>query len=243
MARLDSFYLPPDKWTPPYTLEGDEARHALKVLRLAPGARLRLFDGQGREGVFVLEQAKGGVTLSLESQATAPEPAVRTWLALGWNKSSRRGWLMEKASELGAAGIMFWRSSRSQGAMPEAPKDTWRAQLVAGAKQCGNPWLPAIEMVQGGAAGISERCRGFAGRYLPWESRDVTRGLGATDLTAPGSRVFVLGPEGGLTREEAEIFTGSGFSAVTLGPRPLRWETAALLCLGLSWWGANQLAE
>lgn len=243
MARQDSFFLPPGEWTPPFRLEGDEARHAVKVLRLGPGGRLRLFDGQGREGVFVVESVKGGLNLRQEDESFSPRPTRETWLALGWNKSARRGWLMEKAVELGASGIMFWRSARSQGSMPDEPKDTWLAQLVAGAKQCGNPWLPSVEMVQGGAAGLIERCRDFSGRFLPWESPDVKQGLANRDLTAPGSRVFVLGPEGGLTDEEASLFTRDGFRAVTLGPRPLRWETAALLCLGLSWWGANQPDE
>jgi 16S rRNA (uracil1498-N3)-methyltransferase len=243
MARLDSFYLPPEAWAPPYRLEGDEARHLSKVLRLGPGARVRCFDGQGREGLFLVESAKGGVTLSLESETAVPAPSPETWLALGWNKSTRRGWLLEKAVELGATGLIFFEASRSQGGMPADPKDTWQAQLVAGAKQCGNAWLPRLEMVQGGAAGIVSRTRDFDSRMLLWESPDVRRGLAPEDLTAPGRRVFLLGPEGGLTDAEAALFLDSGFTAVTLGPRPLRWETAALLCLGLSWWGTNQETE
>ncbi|WP_243359434.1 16S rRNA (uracil(1498)-N(3))-methyltransferase [Fundidesulfovibrio terrae] len=239
MARLDSFFLPPESWAPPFRLEGDEARHLAKVLRLGPGARVRCFDGQGREGLFTVESVKGGVTLCLESESFVPAPTHETWLALGWNKSTRRGWLLEKAVELNATGIQFFEASRSQGGMPKAPKDTWLAQMVAGAKQCGNSWLPRLEMVQGGAAGVIERTADFDSRMLLWESPDVRRGLARRDLTAPGRRVFLLGPEGGLTSAEASLFQDAGFTAVTLGPRPLRWETAALLCLGLSWWGAN----
>ncbi len=240
MARTDSFYLPPEKWSAPFLLEGDEARHLVKVLRLGPGAEVRLFDGRGREGLFRVDTVKGGVGLSPLSESTAPPPASETWLALGWNKSTRRGWLLEKAVELGATGILFWESSRSQGGMPSAPKDTWTAQLVAGAKQCGNPWLPVLEMVPGGAAGLMERTAGFNARFLPWESPEVSQGVTPENLTSPGSRVFVIGPEGGLTDAEAAGFTKSGFQAVTLGPRPLRWETAALLCLGLCWWASNR---
>jgi len=236
MARIDSFYLPPASWRSPYRLEGDEARHLVKVLRLGPGAHIRCFDGQGREGIFTVESVKGGVRLRLDSESTAPRPAVETWLALGWNKSTRRGWLMEKAVELNAAGIMFWEAERSQGGMPVVPKDSWKAQLVAGAKQCGNPWLPELEMVPGGLKAILERCKSFKHRWLLWESQGIRRELTRSDLTAAGRHVFVLGPEGGITQAEALCFQETGFTPVTLGPRPLRWETAALLSLGLSWW-------
>ncbi|MBI4804011.1 MAG: 16S rRNA (uracil(1498)-N(3))-methyltransferase [Desulfovibrio sp.] len=239
MARLDSFYLPPGSWRPPFRMEGDEARHLVKVLRLGPGARVRCFDGQGREGIFTVESTKGAVTLSLETESMVQRPAVETWLALGWNKSTRRGWLMEKAVELNAAGIMFWEAERSQGGMPETPKDTWKAQLVAGAKQCGNPWLPALEMVRGGSKAIIERCNDFEHRWLLWESGDIRQGLARENLISAGRHVFVLGPEGGLTQAEALRFQETGFTPVTLGPRPLRWETAALLSLGLSWWAQD----
>lgn len=239
MARLDSFYLPPASWRPPFRMEGDEARHLAKVLRLGPGAQVRCFDGEGREGLFTVESVKGGVTLRQDSESMTPRPAIETWLALGWNKSTRRGWLMEKAVELGAAGILFWEAERSQGGMPVAPKDSWKAQLVAGAKQCGNPWLPELEMVPGGPEAVIERCAEFEHRWLLWESLDIRRSLTREDLTGAGRRVFVLGPEGGLTEAEALSFQTAGFTAVTLGPRPLRWETAALLSLGLSWWAAS----
>jgi 16S rRNA (uracil1498-N3)-methyltransferase len=210
-----------------------------KVLRLGPGAKVRWSDGEGREGLFTVESVKGGVTLRQDCESKAPRPAIETWLALGWNKSTRRGWLMEKAVELGAAGILFWEAERSQGGMPDLPKDTWKAQLVAGAKQCGNPWLPELEMVPGGPEAVIERCRDFEHRWLLWESLDIRRGLTREDLTSVGRRVFVLGPEGGLTEAEAHTFQEADFTAVTLGPRPLRWETAALLSLGLSWWAAS----
>ncbi|MFZ5427249.1 MAG: 16S rRNA (uracil(1498)-N(3))-methyltransferase [Thermodesulfobacteriota bacterium] len=240
MARTDSFHLPPDKWTIPFRLEGDEARHLSKVLRLGPGAVARLFDGRGREGLFRVESVKNGVTLELISESVQARPGSETWLALAWNKSTRRGWLLEKAVELGAAGILFWESSRGQGGMPDAPKQSWTAQLVAGAKQCANPWLPELEMVQGGIEGLIGWTAGFESRFLPWESSEATRTITPESLTSQGRRVFVIGPEGGLTGDEAARFASAGFQHVTLGPRPLRWETAALLCLGLCWWADNR---
>ena len=235
MARTDSFYLAPEAWAEPFRLQGPEARHAAKVLRIKPGGRVRCFDGQGREGIFVVASVGAGIGLRLESEQMCPPPETGAWLALGWNKSARRGWLLEKAVELGAAGVLFWEAQRGQGRMPDAPKESWQAQLVAGAKQCGNPWLPRLEMISGGVTGLIGRCRDMEQRFLLWEAggpRDVlcTERLRA----AAGPRVFVLGPEGGIAQDEAAQFRDAGFAVASLGPRPLRWETAALLCLGLS---------
>jgi len=239
MPRLDSFYLPPGSFRAPYVLQGEEARHLTKVLRAKPGAQIRCFDGQGREGLFTIESVTNTVSLRLDSETTAPRPPLETWLALGWNKAARRGWFLEKAVELGASGILFWEAERGQGAMPASPKESWLAQLIAGAKQCGNPWLPKLAMIPGGAPGLIAHSQPFNQRILLWESPGLHQPLAPNTLTAPGKRLFVLGPEGGLTNAEASLFTESGFTAVTLGPRALRWETAALLCLGLCWWADN----
>uniref|UniRef100_A0A7C4AGD7 Ribosomal RNA small subunit methyltransferase E n=1 Tax=Fundidesulfovibrio putealis TaxID=270496 RepID=A0A7C4AGD7_9BACT len=239
MGRLDSFYIAPEHWREPFTLDAEESRHASKVLRLSAGAVVRCFDGQGREGTFRVESVKGAVALTSLELTQSPHPASRTWLALGWNKSARRGWLLEKAVELGAAGILFWDARRSQGDMPGEPKPAWLAQMVAGAKQSHNPFLPRIEMVPGGAQGLARRCAAMSGRWLLWESPELKRGLTLKELSAPGEHVFVLGPEGGLTGQEAGLFQDQGFVPASLGPRPLRWETAALLCLGLALWAGD----
>jgi len=194
------------------------------------------------------------VGLVRESGTEAQPRRLETWLALGWNKSARRGWLLEKAVELDCAGILFWESARSQGAMPGEAKDSWRGQLIAGAKQCGNPWLPELAMAPGGVDALIEAARHFDRRWLLWESPDIHRCLTVADIAAEAGtvdgeaaagkadrarQIFVLGPEGGITEDEAGRLQAAGFTAVTLGPRPLRWETAALLCLGLAWWGGQ----
>ncbi len=238
MARLNSFHLPPESWPAdpdgPFVLDGAEARHLLKVLRAAPGERLRLFDGQGREGLFLLERAEGGrALLAPQSVVTLPEPADRLVLALGWHKSGRRDWLLEKAVELGARGLAFWRGARSQGDPPAAPKDTWQDKLVQAAKQCGAAWLPQLIVIPDGIDGLAAFAQGFDQCYLCWEKAE------ARCLPPPGSlgrgRVLVaLGPEGGLEEAEADRLLTAGFRPLSLGSSILRWETAALLCMGLA---------
>lgn len=55
-------------------------------------------------------------------------------------------------------------------------------------------------------------------------------------LKTDGNTLFVMGPEGGLTQDEVERLNQAGFTSLSLGKRVLRWETAALLCLGLNFW-------
>lgn len=234
MARLNSFYLAPEAWAPPYLLEGAEAHHLLKVLRTPLGARVRLFDGAGRQGVFLLAGAKKNrAYLQLEEELAAqPRPGGVT-LALGWNKAARRGALLEKAVELEASGIAFWQAARSQGALPAVPKPSWTEKSAQAAKQCENPWLPDYHVVSGGAAGLAAFARGFDRCYLLWESEAASELIGLDDLGA-GNVLVALGPEGGITDDEARILTSAGFTPRSLGRRVLRWETAALHCLGLA---------
>jgi len=238
VTRLNSFHLPAESWpgnqNGPWVLDGPEARHLLKVLRAAPGERLRLFDGQGREGLFVLESAeRGRALLTPESITALPLPQDRLVLALGWNKSSRRDWLLEKAVELGAWGLAFWRAERSQGEPPTAPKDSWQDKLVQAAKQCANPWLPQLAVIPGGIQGLAAFAQGFEQCYLCWEKAE-TRHLPAPGDLGRGRVLVVLGPEGGLEPVEADRLLEAGFRPLSLGPSVLRWETAALLCMGLA---------
>jgi len=233
---MHTFFLEPENWREPWTLAGAEARHAIKALRLGTGGTIRLLDGAGREGLFrITGTDKRELALEPVSVTEHERPGAEAWLALGWNKAARRGWLLEKAVELRAGGLIFWQAKRSQGRVPDAPKDSWTTALTAGAKQTANPFLPRLGVLPGGAEALAEAGRGFDHRVLLWENRDTVR-LDAPRLARPGRTLFVLGPEGGLTDDEAWALMNAGFEPVSLGPGVLRWETAALLALGLSWW-------
>lgn len=132
---MHSYFLPHKNWQQPFILEGPQARHLLKVMRARSGERLRLFDGQGREGVFMLDSHdRDKASLSPVSIRTLTRPRGGVHLALGWNKSSRRGWLLEKSVELQASGVVFWQAARSQGRVP-------------GAASCAGKQLPCSALV------------------------------------------------------------------------------------------------
>jgi 16S rRNA (uracil1498-N3)-methyltransferase len=241
MSRLNSFYLPPDQWNGPEEsvfLEGPEARHLLQVLRTPVGSEVRLFDGQGRDGLFELTEAQRKRALLTPRRVTHHEPPVAgLTLALGWNKATRRGWLLEKSVELRAGGLAFWRARFSQGTPPPV-KPSWEEKLVQAAKQCGNPWLPSLHSLSGLEQVVRlganyDRC------FLLWESTDAQELL-RPSMLAVGRSLAVVGPEGGMAPEEVSILLNADFVPVSLGASILRWETAALHCLSLAHYGSTR---
>lgn len=238
-----TFFLEPEHWHEPYVLQGDDAHHLTKVLRLKPGDEIRLLDGKGTEGVFRIDSSsRRDVNLTLLRRFEHPYPARSVILAAGWTKAARRSWILEKAVELGALGVWFWQGERSQFPVPDDVKDNWRGQLVAGAKQCRNPWLPELRTLSGGVSELireTDALQPAARHALLEEGLAPCRPL-TPDLLAPkGATVCVIGPEGGFAPREAHALLDNGFVPLTLGERVLRWETAAMLCLGLHWWGAG----
>jgi 16S rRNA (uracil1498-N3)-methyltransferase len=242
---VKTFHLPAEHWREPYAIEGREAKHALKVMRLATGDTVRLMDGKGRSGEFEITAcSKSRVELAPISITNHEKPACRVRLAVGWVKSSRRAWLLEKAVELGAHELIFWQGEYSQGRVPEEPKDTWREKLTEAMKQCANPWLPELAVMPGGAAELARRSSGYEHRYLLWEAQDERPSLiDPHKAGAPGDSLLVIGPEGGIAPHEVQTFLDAGFIPASLGSRILRYETAALACLSLAWWGAEKHLE
>ena len=227
------FYLPPEQWQPPFCLEGQEARHITRTLRLKSGAELRLLDGVGREGVFRIESVRRErVECALLSEITHPASECRAILAVAWSKAVRRGFFLEKAVELGAAEIWCWQARRSQGRMPDDIRKSWLGQLVAGLKQCGNPYLPQVRAFPGGARELAAHAPENQ-RILLQEPGWGCPMLDLARLGRQGDTVYVIGPEGGFDPQEAEMLISAGCTPASLGERPLRWETAAIMCLSL----------
>ena len=242
MATMHSFYLAPEAWAEPFPLEGGEAHHLLRVLRLKTGATIRLFDGLGRHGLFrIASVGKGSATLEPLEEAFEPPPLTRCTLAAGFSKALRRGWFMEKTVELEASAVWFWQGDYSQASLPDAEKSKWKAALIAGAKQCETARLPELAMVQGGVRGIVERRNEFDRAFMLYEGDTGGRLLCREDLAFQGSLLLVVGPEGGFSPAEAAVLSEAGVLPVSLGNRILRWETAAVLTLGMAWWARQGL--
>ena len=174
----------------------------------------------------------------MERESFSPKPASRAIVALALSKAARRGFFMEKASELGADEVWIWQAERSQGKLSPGLGESLRGQLIAGMKQSRNPWLPGLRLL-GGASEAAAEAASADIRILPWEEIGGAPMLPLERLGLPGLTVFAIGPEGGFAEGELAAFRASGFAFASLGDRVLRCETAASLCLGLHWWAAQ----
>lgn len=214
-----------------------------QALRLRVGEDVVLLDGQGRIGHCRIRQIdKKQALLDLLHEESAPRPSSLPVMALAFSKAVRRGFFAEKAAELGAHAVWLWQGDFSQGKLPPQAAETWRAQMIAGIKQSGNPWLPEVQVFTGGVDELIRQAAKADNRILPWELEETTSIISPSRLGLPGTTVYAIGPEGGFSPRELTALDAAGFARISLGARILRCETAATLCLGLHWW-ASQLPD
>jgi 16S rRNA (uracil1498-N3)-methyltransferase len=235
-----AFYLPPEHWGQEVSLCGTESRHLSKVLRLAKGETVVLLDGCGRQGRFCIRSFRDGcVQLERQDEQLFPRPAARAVMALAVGKAVRRGFFLEKAVELGADAIWIWQAQYSQNKLVPSWEKTWKSQMIAGAKQCKNPWLPELRTFPQGIEAALDAASGADHKILLWEMQDGIPMLTAEMTGREGVSVYLIGPEGGFSPMELTATKTAGFAAASLGTRVLRCETAATLCLGLHWWSSH----
>ncbi|MFO8011710.1 MAG: RsmE family RNA methyltransferase [Phycisphaerae bacterium] len=245
-SRPPRFFVPPTAGAVPalragadVALPASEAHHAAHVLRLGPGEGVELFDGRGAVAAArIADVARGGVTATVESVRTAgPEPAPALRLAFAVPKGKRLEWLLEKATELGAARlapVRFARSVAGGEALSPTARGRWEARCIAAAKQAGRAHLPVIEPVRPLAEALpagEPALVGDAGAA----ARPVARVLAALPRgPCPQTLHLYVGPEGGLTDAERALLADAGATAVRLGRTVLRVETAAAALLAVS---------
>src|SRR5688572_14231369 len=162
------------------------------------------------------------------------EPAVAVHLALGVPANERMDWLVEKATELGVASIRPLLAERSvlklKGERADKKHAHWQAIAVAACEQCGRNRVPVIHETMGLPDWLAtDSSQGTAGRFV-LSLRAAPRPL-SESVPALGEVTFLSGPEGGLSIAEEEAALARGFTAIQLGPRILRAETAPLAVL------------
>lgn len=231
------FFLPsPAEKGDRVALESEEAHHA-RVRRLARGDAVALFDGKGRSYVGTVDRITTKqieIVISTELPARSGESSLALTLAIAMLKSDRFEWAIEKAIELGVARIRPFVSEHSL-ARPSASRQTrWRAIALSAVKQCGRSVVPIIDTPGSFRAVLADAdpCR-----VLCWE-RATSDGSTAA-ATSPSQATLIIGPEGGFSDAEVDHARATGCVIMSLGPRILRAETAAVAALTLcqSWWG------
>ena len=189
--------------------------------------------------------------------AVEREPARQVHLALGMPANERMDWLVEKATELGVASIQPLMSERSvlrlTDERAEKKQAHWQSVAVAACEQCGGNRVPRIHPVRTLGDWLKTQAaltnahplelllslrteslglREAVSRYADAHPNSLPAGEAAHPVDTAGPRVtFLSGPEGGLSAAEEAAAQAVGFVPVTLGPRVLRAETAALTAL------------
>lgn len=219
----------------PLALPPEAARH-VQVRRLQPGDALVLFDGAGGEwAAQVLSMGRREVTVQPgRHDPVDRELPLRVTLAVGMPANERMDWLVEKATELGAASIQPVTTARSvvklAGERAAKRQAHWQAIAVAACEQCGRNRVPPVHA----PLALADWLRGApaAGQRLLLSLRDGSQPL--RQAAGGASQVWVLhGPEGGLTAQEEDAALAAGFVPASLGTRVLRAETASVAALAV----------
>ena len=207
-------------------LDAGQANYLGNVMRMGVGAELLVFDGSTVEWLArVAEAAKKRMTLSVERRTRVPETIPDVWLAFAPVKRAQTDWLVQKATELGVARLLPMMTRRT---VAERVKvERLEAIAIEAAEQCGRTRLPEIDEPVALARLLDDR---DAQRTLYFADENGGEPVGASFTSGPA--LILIGPEGGFTDEErALVRDAANTVAVSLGPRILRAETAALAAL------------
>jgi len=217
-------------------IRGAAVNHISRVLRLRVGDNLTLFDGRGGEHEARIDEFRKDTVLVTvaDHRPVEREAPVPITLTQGISRGERMDWVVQKATELGVARIVPVITERCvvrlDAKQSEAKLRHWRAITIAACEQCGRNRVPELEPVAkfydylriAKAAGAMHR-RLLLSPTGQHRIRDLNGTVDAVSV--------LIGPEGGLTEVEHDSAIAAGFTAVRLGPRVLRTETAAVAAL------------
>lgn len=225
-------------------LPEEEARHALKVLRLSAGDEICALDGCGHRFAAVLERVESdGASVHLRQLLPSNEPEVRLTLYQGLPKADKLDWIVQKLTELGGAGCVPVKMERCvvKSDAKDGIKRRDRLQKIAreAVKQCRRADAPQVsEPLTWKQAFLQMEKHDLL--LVPWEDAS---GLSMRQVWKERPDAMdigvVIGPEGGMSAGEVEALCAHGARAITLGPRILRAETAAVasIAMAMTLWG------
>jgi 16S rRNA (uracil1498-N3)-methyltransferase len=238
---MPRFYVAPHAWNPDrLALDGSEAHHAVDVLRMKAGERATVFNGEGSEAeVEIVKANRNAVELRRVSLAKTPPLTCRITLAQAVPKGKNMELIIEKATELGAAGIAPLLSERTvvRGTEDDhvRKQHKWQRVAIEACKQCGQNWVPKVHVPRTPKSffELADRHDLTLIASLQNDARPLKKVLAEFGPKHPGSVLILVGPEGDFTPAELSLAKSHGCRPITLGPIILRTETAALYCLSV----------
>lgn len=206
-------------------LDAGQANYLGNVLRLGKGEHVLLFDGASGEWIArIAEAGKKRMALVVEDRTREQEAVPDLWLAFAPVKRSQTDWLVEKATELGVARLFPVTTRRT--IVERVKLERLESIAIEAAEQCNRTTVPAIAAPQS----LESFLEMHDGRTLYFA--DEGGGEPAASTFRSGPSTILTGPEGGFTEEErVTIRSAPNATAISLGPRILRAETAALAAI------------
>jgi 16S rRNA (uracil1498-N3)-methyltransferase len=211
-------------------LSADQAHYLGNVMRLGPGAAVTVFNG--REGAWrarVATLGKGAGVLEAEARAAPQRMPPDLWLLFAPLKKARTDFIVEKATELGAARILPVQTDHTNA--DRIARARLQAHAVEAAEQCGGTYVPPVAPLERLAAVLD---RWPEERRLIWADEAAAGPATALAGTPPGPLAVLIGPEGGFSDAERRRLADLPQTLrISLGPRILRADTAAVAALTL----------
>jgi 16S rRNA (uracil1498-N3)-methyltransferase len=214
-------------------LEEAPSHHLSKVLRMQADRELILFNGLGGEYLARIDSItkKNVCATPLEFNAENRQSPLQLELAIGISRGDRMEWVLQKATELGVTKITPLITERTEvkfnNDRAERKIDRWRQTIISACEQCQRNLLPELlEPIQ--VTDWVTRCDAELKFVLHHRQNQKLPQDKHTKSLA-----LLIGPEGGLSETEIDHAVAKGFSALTLGPRVLRTETAPVAAISL----------
>jgi len=199
-------------------------------MRLRVGDRIRVFNGQDGEWLADLEQVskRGGSVLPVEQSGPQISPPD-LWLVFAPIKKARTDFIVEKAAEMGAARIMPVQTGHTNA--DRIRQDRLQAHAIEAAEQCGGTFVPTVDDL----TPLSRLLQGWdPDRRILWADEALAGPAQTLAGLAAGPWAILIGPEGGFSDAERGQLRQLPFvTPVSLGPRILRADTAAVAALAL----------
>ena len=213
-------------------IEGDEAHHAGAALRLKVGERVLVTNGKGRRSeVEILDINKRNISARILDVVDVPRPKTILTVVQALTKGDRARETIELLTEGGASIIMPWSASRSVGQWKEE-KDAltrWRSWAREATKQSRRSWIP--EIVDAKSTKEIKELIEDSELTLMFHEEGSTKVSSVLSGKPPKEILVIIGPEGGISDDEASLFVSAGAQSVTMGSSVFRSAHAGVAAL------------
>lgn len=228
MSHVHRFHVPElDFGAGEAILDGEEAHHALKVVRLRVGEPVALFDGRGGESRGrVAGLGKRHVTIEVIESRRLEAARRQVTLLQAWLKRDKPiEEVIRHGTALGVSHFAFFRADRSERA--PSPDEKWRRIAVETCKQSGRLWVPDFTVKMDLGEVLQSPCESLLIAAMEGQSVPLT------DAVGQGHVAILIGPEGDFSAEELALADSHGARAISLGTTTLRSELAAVVACTL----------